>query len=63
MTNPGILDSSGNEVFEGIMDAMFTICIAKHDLNSKSQKKNSNTGSVYIVKPKMHGPEEVPIHL
>ena len=59
MTNPGILDSSGNEVFEGIMDAMFTICIAKHDLNSKSQKKNSNTGSVYIVKPKMHGPEEV----
>ena len=59
MTNPGILDSSGNEVFEGIMDAMFTICIAKHDLNSKSQNKNSNTGSVYIVKPKMHGPEEV----
>ena len=59
MTNPGILDSSGNEVFEGIMDAMFTICIAKHDLNSKSLNKNSNTGSVYIVKPKMHGPEEV----
>ena len=59
MTNPGILDSSGAEVPEGIMDAMFTICIAKHDLENKGLYKNSKTGSIYIVKPKMHGPEEV----
>ncbi len=59
MTNPGILDSSGSEIPEGIMDAMFTICIAKHDLESKGLYKNSKTGSIYIVKPKMHGPEEV----
>ena len=59
MTNPGILDSTGAEVPEGIMDAMFTICIAKHDLESKGLYKNSKTGSIYIVKPKMHGPEEV----
>ena len=59
MTNPGILDAEGNEVPEGIMDAMFTICIAMHDLNKNSPYQNSKTGSVYIVKPKMHGPEEV----
>ena len=59
MTNPGILDSTGAEVPEGIMDAMFTICIAKHDLENKGLYKNSKTGSIYIVKPKMHGPEEV----
>ena len=59
MTNPGILDSTGSEVPEGIMDAMFTICIAKHDLENKGLYKNSKTGSIYIVKPKMHGPEEV----
>ncbi|MDB9747864.1 malate synthase G [Gammaproteobacteria bacterium] len=59
MTNPGILDSTGAEVPEGIMDAMFTICIAKHDLENKGLYKNSQTGSIYIVKPKMHGPEEV----
>ena len=59
MTNPAILDADGNEVPEGIMDAMFTICIGKHDLQKKGQLANSRTGSIYIVKPKMHGPEEV----
>jgi len=59
MTNPGVLDSQGNEVPEGIIDAMFTICIAMHDLNKNGAYQNSKTGSIYIVKPKMHGPEEV----
>ena len=59
MTNPGIKDSNGDEVPEGIIDAMFTICIAMHDLNRNSKYQNSKTGSIYIVKPKMHGPEEV----
>ena len=59
MTNPAILDGEGNEVPEGIMDAMFTICIGKHDLQKKGKLANSRTGSIYIVKPKMHGPEEV----
>jgi len=59
MTNPGVLDSQSNEVPEGIIDAMFTICIAIHDLNKNGLYQNSKTGSIYIVKPKMHGPEEV----
>ena len=59
MTNPGVLDSQGNEVPEGIIDAMFTICIAMHDLSKNGLYQNSKTGSIYIVKPKMHGPEEV----
>ncbi|MFK7868963.1 MAG: malate synthase G [Roseobacter sp.] len=57
MTNPAILDKDGNEVFEGLMDAMITVLIAKHDLARESG--NSVKGSVYVVKPKMHGPEEV----
>ena len=57
MTNPAILDKQGNEIGEGFMDAMFTVAIAMHDLDRKSG--NSITGSVYIDKPKMHGPEEV----
>ena len=59
MTNPAILDHDGKEVPEGILDAMFTICIAMHDLNGNSDIKNSQAGSIYIVKPKMHGPDEV----
>ena len=59
MTNPAILDQHGQEVPEGILDAMFTICIALHDLNGNSDFKNSQAGSIYIVKPKMHGPDEV----
>ena len=57
MTNPAILDSNGDEVFEGLMDAMVTVLIAMHDL--KRDGGNSAHGSVYVVKPKMHGPEEV----
>ncbi len=57
MTNPAILDRDGNEVFEGLMDGMMTSLIALHDLNRAGG--NSGTGSIYVVKPKMHGPEEV----
>lgn len=59
MTNPAILDKDGNEVFEGIMDAMITVLAAIPDINKTNKKSNSRTKSVYIVKPKMHGPEEV----
>ncbi len=56
MTNPSIILKDGSEIPEGVMDAFFTVLCAMHDLKNK---KNSRTGSVYIVKPKMHGPEEV----
>ncbi|MBM1145484.1 malate synthase G [Alcanivorax sp. ZXX171] len=58
MTNPAILHN-GEEIPEGIMDAMFTVLGAMHDLKKTDGPRNSRTGSVYIVKPKMHGPEEV----
>ena len=55
MTNPSIILKDGNEIPEGIMDAFLTTAAALHDLKNK---KNSRKGSIYIVKPKMHGPEE-----
>ncbi len=59
MRNPAILDKNGDEAFEGLMDAMITTMIAMHDLQKTGGARNSVTGSVYVVKPKMHGPEEV----
>ncbi len=53
-----IVDGKGQEVPEGIMDGLVTALIAVHNLNGSSSRKNSRTGSMYIVKPKMHGPEE-----
>lgn len=59
MSNPAIIDEHGKEIQEGIMDAMISVAIAMHDLTKTNLLSNSRTGSVYIVKPKMHGPEEV----
>jgi malate synthase len=59
MTNPAILDKNDEEIFEGIMDCMITTLAAIPDLANKNQKRNSRTKSLYIVKPKMHGPQEV----
>ncbi|MBS0014261.1 MAG: malate synthase G, partial [Desulfobacterales bacterium] len=58
MTNSAILDEQGNEVFEGIMDGMITALIAIHDLKANTRFQNSKTGSIYIVKPKLHGADE-----
>lgn len=59
MTNPAILEGGAREIPEGIMDAVCTSLIAMHDLAKREGPRNSRAGSVYIVKPKMHGPEEV----
>ncbi len=59
MQSDAVLDRSGNEIFEGILDACMTSLCALHDLCGGNAKANSRTGSIYIVKPKMHGSEEV----
>jgi malate synthase len=59
MTNPAILNAQDNEVPEGIMDGVITSLIALHDLKGQQLHSNSEAGSIYIVKPKMHGPDEV----
>ncbi len=59
MTNPAIRYEGANEIPEGIMDAVITSMIALHDVGQNGRRKNSRAGSIYIVKPKMHGPEEV----
>ena len=58
MTSNAILDSEGQEIFEGILDALLTSVCALHDLTGQSEFQNSRSGSIYIVKPKMHGPDE-----
>ncbi|OFS17697.1 malate synthase G, partial [Corynebacterium sp. HMSC27B11] len=59
MQNPAILDQNGEEIFEGIMDAVITSAAAIPGLDENNPLRNSRTGSIYIVKPKQHGPEEV----
>lgn len=59
MTNPAVLDRDGREAYEGLLDAMCTVTIAMADLRKQDGPRNSTRGSVYVVKPKMHGPDEV----
>ncbi|MFA9444511.1 malate synthase G [Egicoccus sp. AB-alg6-2] len=59
MTTPAILDGDGDEVFEGLLDSVFTVLAACHDRRRDTADRNSAVGAVYVVKPKLHGPDEV----
>lgn len=59
MTTPALRTGDGNDAFEGLLDAMVTATCAMHDVSSKASSRNSTERSIYVVKPKMHGPEEV----
>ena len=59
MTNPAIHTPDGEEIHEGLMDSLLSVLIAMHDLTKTGGPRNTTRGSVYVVKPKMHGPEEV----
>jgi len=59
MTSPAVILADGHEIPEGILDGIVTVLISSHDVAGRTRYRNSKTGSIYIVKPKMHGPEEV----